>query len=104
MARLSVSETTIDVGDVAVGRSATATFEVGDSGTVALRITRAIAPSGAFSAPVPVPEGLILDPGTFLTQKVVFRPTTTGPTTSRYIFDSDAGPGPVVVTLTGTGT
>lgn len=104
VARLAVSDTTLDAGDVPVGRAATVTFEVGDRGTVALRITRAIAPSGAFSAPVPVPEGTTLDPGTFLTQTVLFRPTSVGPTTSRYIFDSDAGQGPVTVTLTGTGT
>ena len=67
-------------------------------------ITRAIAPSGAFTAPVPVPEGITIEPGTYLNEKVIFRPTAAGPTTSRYIFNSDAGHGPVVVTLTGTGT
>ena len=104
VAQLAVSDTSVDAGNVPVGRAATVTFEVGDRGTVALRITRAIAPSGAFSAPVPVPEGTTLDPGTFLTQTVVFRPTSIGPTTSRYIFNSDAGHGPVTVTLTGIGT
>ncbi len=80
------------------------TFGVGNSGTVALIITRAIAPSGAFSSPVPMPEGTTIDPGTFLNQTVTFHPTALGPTSSRYIFNSNDGRGPVIVTLHGTGT
>ena len=53
---------------------------------------------------VPVPEGTTIDPGTFLHQTVTFRPTAVGPTTSRYVFNSNNGKGPVIVTLHGTGT
>jgi hypothetical protein len=71
---------------------------------VALVITRSIAPSGSFTAPVPVPEGTTVDPGTYLDQTVTFQPTALGPTTSRYVFNSNDGRGAVVVTLLGTGT
>jgi hypothetical protein len=103
-AHLAVSSATVDAGAVPVGHTVTVSFDVGNSGTVALIVTRAIAPSGAFSAPLPVPEGTTIDPGTYLHQTVTFRPTAVGPTASQYEFNSDDGQGPVVVTLTGMGT
>ena len=101
--RLAVSATTVDAGAVPVGQAKDVTFQVGNSGTVALTITRAIAPSGAFSAAVPMPEGTTIDPGTFLDQHVTFQPTTRGPDSETYAFKSDNG-GQVTVTLLGTGT
>jgi hypothetical protein len=82
----------------------TVSFDVGNSGTVGLIVTRAIAPSGAFSAPLPVPERTTIKPATYLHQTVTFRPTAVGPTARQYEFNSDDGQGPVSVTLTGTGT
>ena len=78
-------------------------FDVGNSGTVALIITRALAPSGAFAAAVPMPEGLTINPGTFVHQTVTFRPTARGPASDTYVFKSNGG-GSVTVTLVGTGT
>ncbi len=103
-ARLAVSSTAVDVGSVRVGHAVTVTFDVGNSGTVALIVTRAIAPIGAFSTSLPMPEGTQIDPGTYLHQPVTFRPTAVGPSSGRYIFNSNDGLGPVTVTLTGTGT
>jgi hypothetical protein len=102
--QLAVTSASVDAGSVPIGRTVHVTFGVGNSGTVALIVTRAIAPSGAFSSPVPVPEGTIIEPGTFLNQTVTFHPTALGPTSSRYIFNSNDGRGPVTVTLHGTGT
>jgi hypothetical protein len=101
---LAVTSVSVDAGSVPVGKSVHVTFGVGNSGTVALIITRAIAPSGAFSSPIPMPQGTTIDPGTFLNQTVTFHPTALGPTSSKYIFNSNSGQGPVVVTLHGTGT
>jgi hypothetical protein len=101
---LAVTSTSVNAGSVPVGGTVHVSFSVGNSGTVALIVTRAIAPSGAFYAPVPVPEGTIIEPGTFLKQTVTFHPTALGPTTSRYVFNSNDGRGPVVVTLHGTGS
>lgn len=103
-AHLAVSSTVVDVGSVRVGHAVTVTFNVGNSGTVGLIVTRAIAPIGAFSTSLPMPEGTQIDPGTYLHQPVTFRPTAIGPVSGRYIFNSDDGLGPVTVTLTGTGT
>ena len=101
--RLAVSATTVDAGQVAVGSSADVTFDVGNSGTVALTITRALAPSGAFSASVPMPQGLTINPGTSVHQTVTFQPTAPGPASDTYVFKSNGG-GSITVTLVGTGT
>ncbi len=101
---LAVSSASLDAGSVPVGGTAHVTFSVGNSGTVALIITRAIAPSGAFSSVVPMPEGTTIEPGTFLKQTVTFHPTAVGPTSGRYVFNSNSGQGPIIVTLHGTGT
>jgi hypothetical protein len=101
--RLAASSTTVDAGDVPVGQRRDITFQVGNSGTVALIITRALAPSGEFSTDLPMPEGTTVDPGTFLDQHVTFQPTAPGPDSETYTFKSNGG-GQVTVTLVGTGT
>ncbi len=100
---LAVSATTVDAGAVPVGQAKTVAFQVGNSGTVALIITRSLAPDGEFSTDVPMPEGTTVNPGTFLDQTVTFRPTARGPDSETYTFTSDGG-GQETVTLLGTGT
>ena len=104
VARLAVSTAVIDAGSVPVGDARTVTFLVGNAGNVPLRISRAIAPLGAFSAADPLPEGIRLDPGTFIRQSVTFAPQQTGPASGVYRFNANDGQGYVTVTLTGTGT
>ncbi len=101
--RLAVSATTVDAGAVQIGQAKDVTFQVGNSGSVALTVTRAIAPAGEFSTDVPMPEGTTIDPGTFLDQHVTFQPTAPGPDSETYVFKSDDG-GQATVTLVGTGT
>ncbi len=48
-------------------------------GTVPLTITRAIAPLEPFDAPVALPEGITLDPGSSVHVRIVFAPTAAGP-------------------------
>lgn len=102
-ARLVVTPSTVDAGSVAVGRSVTVGFDVANQGTVALRITRSIAPLGAFTSTDPIPEGTALDPGGVLHETVTFHPTAAGPATGRFVFNTDDGQGEVTVDLTGTG-
>jgi outer membrane protein assembly factor BamB len=102
-ARLTVSTHAIDAGAVPVGHARTLAFTLTDSGTVPLTISRAIAPEGAFFAPVPLPEGITLEPHTHLDLKVTFRPRGVGPLTGEYRFNSNAGGGYTVVRFSGRG-
>ncbi len=104
VARLAVSAPAVDAGSVPVGDSTTVSFEVGNAGTVPLTISRAIAPFGAFSAAEPLPQGIRLDPGTYVEQSVTFKPQQVGPVKALYRFNANDGQGYVTVTLTGTGT
>lgn len=74
-----------------------------DPEEVPLRISRAIAPLGAFSMAAPMPEGITLDPRTYLRQTVTSSPTGPRAFTSRHLFNGDDGRGPVVVGLSGVG-
>ncbi len=100
---LSVGSRMLDFGSVAVGHTAFGTITVSNSGTVPLTITRAIAPLEPFSAPVPLPEGISLDPGAAVHIKVAFTPGAPGPALGVYHFNSTDGRGPVTVTLSGRG-
>jgi hypothetical protein len=102
--RLSVSPLRIDFGAVPVGAARTRTFHVRDTGTIPLRISRSIAPSGEFSAPVALPEGVLIEPRYEATITVEFRPTARGPATGTYVLNGDDGRGYVRVALTGEGT
>ncbi len=102
-AHMLVSPGALNFGRVQVGSSATRTFRVTNTGSIFLIITRAASPAGAFSATVPMPEGITLDPGTGVTQSVTFRPPQTGSFTGEYRLNSDSGQGWITVRLTGTG-
>ena len=102
--RLAVSTTHIDAGSVPVGRSKKLTFYVRDAGTVPLTITRAIAPSGEFTAAVPLPEGITIESGLFVAVTVTFKPTARGPASGTYVLNGNDDRGYVRVTFTGTGT
>jgi hypothetical protein len=98
-----VTPRVLDFGSVRVGASATLKFRIDDSGTIFLIITRAAPPAGVFSAPVPLPEGITLDPGTGITQSVTFRPTRPGKVEDQYRLNGTGGQGWITVELIGTG-
>ncbi|HUB35490.1 MAG TPA: choice-of-anchor D domain-containing protein [Solirubrobacteraceae bacterium] len=102
-ARLVASSTSIDAGAVKVGQSKTLEFTIADRGTVPLTISRAIAPLGAFSAVVALPEGITLEPGFKLHVQVTFRPSAPGPDSGEYRFNSNAGGGYTTVRFSGRG-
>ena len=102
-ALLAASAREISFGTVPAGRSRSAVLTVSNRGTVPLTITRAIAPLEPFSAPVPLPEGISLDPGASVHVRIVFAPTAPGPASSTYLIRGDDGRGATVVQLTGRG-
>jgi outer membrane protein assembly factor BamB len=102
-AHLTVSSRALDAGSVRIGHSKTLTFDVANTGTVPLTISRAIEPSGDFGASVALPEGITLDPRTRVHVKVVFRPTSVGSDSGEYRLNSNAGGGYVVVRFSGRG-
>jgi outer membrane protein assembly factor BamB len=102
--RLALAPARIAFGDVPVGHTALRAFTVGDSGDVPLEITRAIAPEEPFAAPVPLAEGITIDPGIPARVTVAFHPTAKGPASGVYLIDSNDGHGYRRVQLSGTGT
>jgi hypothetical protein len=103
VARLSASTTTLDLGAVPVGHTRSAIVRVGNSGTVPLTITRAIAPEAPFSVAAPVPEGISLERKTYLDVKIDFTPTARGLFNGRYLFNGSDGRGPLLIRLSGRG-
>jgi outer membrane protein assembly factor BamB len=101
--QLAVSPTSIDFGPVPVGHTSTRTFHVRDAGSVPLLITRAIEPLPPFAAPVPLPEGISIDPGLSTEITVSFTPRRRGAVDGEYLVRGDDGRGPILVRLTGTG-
>lgn len=101
--RLAVNTTQLDFGAVPVGHAERMNFYVRDSGTAPLTITRSIAPSGAFDAPAPLPEGIVIDRGVLATVTVLFKPTAAGPWSGTYVLNANDGRGYLRVRLSGRG-
>ena len=100
---LTLTPAALDFGALAVGASVTKTFTVSNTGDVALTITKAKAPAGAFSSASPLPEGLVLNPGQSVNQSVTFSPTGAGTVSASYEVTGNDGRGAQFVTLTGAG-
>ncbi|MFE0459103.1 choice-of-anchor D domain-containing protein [Kitasatospora sp. NPDC058965] len=101
---LTVSPATTDFGPVRVGQSATASFDVSNTGNIALTITKAAPPTAPFTVSNPMSEGQVLGPGQVIHQSVTVTPTAVGPITGTYQITSDDGRGPQNATLTAAGT
>jgi hypothetical protein len=71
---LTLSPTTVDFGTVTVGQSVTSSFDIANTGGVAITITLAKAPFGTFSTDTPIAEGTVLSPGEHRIQSVRFAP------------------------------
>lgn len=102
-AQLVTSPSTLAFGQVPVGQSVTKTFDISNTGNLALTITKAAPPAAPFSVSNPVSEGQVLNPGDVIHQAVTFGPTTVGAVTGTYEITADDGRGPQNVTLTASG-
>jgi hypothetical protein len=103
-ALLAVSARHLEFGTVAVGHSRSAVLAVTNRGTVPLTITRAIAPLEPFTAPVAIPEGISLDPGSSVHVRIVFAPAAKGSAHGSYVIRGSDGRGPIAVALAGRGS
>ena len=92
-----------DFGTVEVGKTATKSFTITNSGGTAVTITKSKPPSGgAFAATTALPEGTTVAPGESLTETVVFAPTAPGPATATWAINGDDSTGLHEVAFSGT--
>ncbi|WP_369263985.1 choice-of-anchor D domain-containing protein [Streptomyces sp. R35] len=103
-AHLTITPTSTDFGDVAVGKSVTKTFDISNTGNIPLTITKAAPPTDPFHVTSPISEGQVLGPEDVVHQAVTFSPTAVGKVTGTYQLTSDDGRGPQNETVTGNGT
>ncbi|GDY29684.1 choice-of-anchor D domain-containing protein [Gandjariella thermophila] len=98
---LTVTPKGLDFNTVPVGQSVTKTFDIGNTGTVPLTITKAKAPAGVFSTTDPIAEGQVIAPGDVIHQSVTFIPTDTLGATATYLVKGDDGNPETLVQLAG---
>jgi uncharacterized protein with LGFP repeats len=98
---MSINPTTVDYGIVDVGKSATQSFTISNTGSTPLTITKAKAPTGVFGTTTPLAEGQVLQPGDEITQSVTFTPTDAYPAQASYEITGNDGQSDQYVTLLG---
>ncbi|MFJ8106191.1 choice-of-anchor D domain-containing protein [Streptomyces sp. NPDC096132] len=103
-AHLTITPTSTDFGPVEVGRSVTKTFDISNTGNIALTITKAKAPAAPFHVSNPLSEGQVIGPEDVVHQAVTFSPTSVGAVSGTYEITADDGTGAHHEALTGTGT
>lgn len=101
---LTFTPPTVSFGNVAVGNSATSSFDITNTGNVPVTITKAKAPSNDFTSATPLAEGLVIGPNQVVHQSVTFTPSVPGTQNNNYEVTGDAGQGAMLEPLTGTGT
>jgi len=110
-AQITTIPAALNFGNVAVGSSATLSFQLGDQGGIPLTIISSTPPTtNGFSAltdpfvqlanTTPPDE---IAPATSIQETVQFAPTTNGPVTGSWLIEGNDGNGVQTITLTGTG-
>jgi len=98
---LTLNPGALNFGGVDVGSSVTRSFDVTNSGTIPLTITKAKAPAGAFTTATPLAEGQVIPPGDTIHQDVTFTPADAYPGTAQYEVTGNDGNGAQSVQLFG---
>ena len=92
--RMVATPSSIDLGSVYVGATASASFELANTGASPLTILKSKPPIGnGFSVDVDIPEGSGLAVGASRTGSVHLRPTVAGPVTGSWVLNADDGVG-----------
>jgi hypothetical protein len=101
---LKVTSEQNEFGEVEVGKTATKSFTLSNTGGTNVTIAKSKPPvGGAFAATTSLAEGTTLAPGASLTETVTFTPTATGPTTGVWLINGDDSTGLHEVSFAGTG-
>jgi hypothetical protein len=93
----------LSFGNVPVGKTATQTFTISNTGNINLTVTKAAPPTAPFAATNPIPEGQQLAPGESYTVSITFAPTTVQSYAGAYEVSTDTGQGAMYVNMTGSG-
>ncbi len=111
-AQITTVPNALNFGDVAVGSSATMSFDLGDQGGFPLTITSSTPPSTEGFTPLTnpftqlantTPEPDEIAPNSSIQETVQFAPTSNGSATANWYIEGNDGNGVQTITLTGTG-
>src|SRR6266511_2458951 len=101
-AQLTISPASINFGQLPVGRSATQTLTVENTGNLNVTITKAAPPTLPFVVATPLPEGQVLAPEEAIQIPITFTPSVAGSFTGVYTISSDDGAGAHTVPISGS--
>lgn len=107
---LEFTPTSLAFGAVPVGSSKTLPFTIANTGNIPVSVTKAKAPTGDFTSPVQLSEGLVIGPGQTVVQNVTFTPRSAAAQSAFYEVtatgsNTDGTPqGAQTVPITGSGT
>jgi hypothetical protein len=102
---LKITSEQNNLGEVEVGKTATRSFTVTNTGGTSITITKSKPPlGGAFAATTSLAEGSAIAPGESVTETVAFSPTTPGPASGVWLINGSDASGLHEVSFSGTGT
>jgi hypothetical protein len=106
VSQLTAAKTTVNLGSVPVGQSATADVHITNTGNQPSTVTSTSTPGAPFHAVFKVAKDLPFNPSYDLMLPVTFTPTKTGSFTAHYTltWTDRLGTHTIAVTLTGKGT
>jgi iron transport multicopper oxidase len=100
---LKITNEKNEYGEVDIGRTATRSFTVSNTGGTNVSISKSKPPSGAFAATTSLEEGTTIAPGASLTETVTFTPTAAGPASGVWEINGDDATGLHQVSFSGVG-
>lgn len=102
-AQITTIPNQLNFGDVAVGSSATMSFDLGDQGGFPLTIISSTPPTGGVFSALTNPLDVEIAPNSSIEETVRFAPPADGAASSTWLIEGNDGNGVQTVTLTGTG-